>query len=109
MDSITDLCDVDVLLDELAADNLVRLLAAVAVQQGVVLLVDGRLLLLVPAPFQICNNFLLRPLRRSKFMYIIRIMSWQPVIPIRTGLKADPGSRMGKKSGSGSGIILLRA
>jgi len=38
--------DVDILLDELAADNLVGLLAAVAVEQGVVLLVDRRLLLL---------------------------------------------------------------
>jgi hypothetical protein len=77
---------VDVLLDELAADDLVCLLAAVAVQQGVVLLVDGRLLLLVSAPFQVCDNFLLRTLRTSRFL-IIRITSWQPVIPIRTGLK----------------------
>ncbi len=73
---MTDLSDVDVLLDELAADNLVSLLAAVAVQQGVVLFVDGRLLLLVPAPFQVCDNFLLRPLRATVFrirIHLIRI------------------------------------
>ena len=43
----------DVFLDELSADNLVRLLAAVAVQQGVVLLVDGRLLILILPALQI--------------------------------------------------------
>jgi hypothetical protein len=54
--SVTNLGNVNIFLDELAADNLVCFLATIAVEQGIILLVDGRLLLLLLPTLQILKQ-----------------------------------------------------